>query len=161
MTGKLGSSGFGALERFATTARADFRFAPLNALLLVAIFVLGLAVHLSFYSFGVEAVALALGSALVLAVLLHTAQIWEAVVLPRDGRLPAHLPPTEAAERDTADHRVGSASPVLLPSDCLPMGKGSVVALREVSITQAVGSIPRCAGRGQSGPIRGPADPGQ
>ena len=35
-----------SLERFAASARADFRFAPLNALLLVVIFVAGLAVHL-------------------------------------------------------------------------------------------------------------------
>ena len=58
MTDKLTFPAFGAVERFATTSRADFRFAPLNALLLVAIFVLGLAVHLSVYSFDVEAVAL-------------------------------------------------------------------------------------------------------
>lgn len=81
MTDKLASSGLGALERFATTARADFRFAPLNALILVGIMVLGLAVHLSVHSFSVDAVALALGSALVLAILLHLAQVWEAVVL--------------------------------------------------------------------------------
>ncbi len=81
MTTKLTSPAFGAIERFATTSRADFRFAPLNGLLLVGIFVLGLAVHLSVYSFDVEAVALALGSALALAVLLHIAQVWEAVVI--------------------------------------------------------------------------------
>ena len=81
MTGKLASSGFGALERFATTARADFRFAPLNGLLIVGIFVVGLVVHQSIYSFDVTTVALALGSALVLAVLLRVAQVWEAVVV--------------------------------------------------------------------------------
>ena len=81
MTGKLASSGLGALERFATTARADFRFAPLNGLLLVGIFVLGLVVHQSIYSFDATAVALALGSALLLAVLSHIAQVWEAVVI--------------------------------------------------------------------------------
>ncbi|MFQ5654061.1 MAG: SPFH domain-containing protein [Planctomycetota bacterium] len=70
-----------SLERFAATARADFRFAPLNALLLVAIFVVGLVVHLRLHPFSVQAVALALGSALGLAVLLRLAQIWEAVVI--------------------------------------------------------------------------------
>ena len=73
-------SGF-SLERFATTARADFRFAPLNVLILVAIFVAGLVVHLTLYSFTVEAVALSLGSALCLAVLIRFSQVWEAVVI--------------------------------------------------------------------------------
>jgi len=60
-----------SLEKFATTLRADFRFAPLNTLLLVAIFVIGLVVHLSLYAFTMNAVVLCLGSALVLAVLLR------------------------------------------------------------------------------------------
>lgn len=70
-----------SLEKFATTLRADFRFAPLNALLLVAIFVIGLVVHISVYSFTWQAVVLSLGSALVLAVLLKVCQVWEAVVV--------------------------------------------------------------------------------
>ena len=56
-----------SLERFATTTRADFRFAPFNALLLVGIFVLGLVVHLILHPFSVAAVVLCLGSALALA----------------------------------------------------------------------------------------------
>ena len=78
---KPASSGLGVFERFATTASADFRFAPLNSLLLVGIFVAGLVVHLMVYPFNVEAVALALGSALTLATLLHLAQVWFAVVI--------------------------------------------------------------------------------
>ncbi|UCC73881.1 MAG: slipin family protein [Gemmatimonadota bacterium] len=70
-----------SLERFATTLRADFRFAPLNVLLLVAIYVAGLIVHLSLYPFSVVAVELALGSAVVLAILLRLTQVWEAVVI--------------------------------------------------------------------------------
>ena len=70
-----------SLEKFATTSRADFRFAPLNVLLLVAIFVIGLVVHINYYSFSIEAVLLALGSALALAVLLRLTQVWEAVVV--------------------------------------------------------------------------------
>ena len=70
-----------SLEKFATTLRADFRFAPLNVLLLVAIFVTGLVVHLAVYAFTVEAVVLCLGSALALAVLLRLSQVWEAVVV--------------------------------------------------------------------------------
>jgi len=70
-----------SLEKFATTARADFRFAPLNALLLVAIFVLGLVVHLALHPFSVQAVVLALGSALALAILIRICQVWEWVVI--------------------------------------------------------------------------------
>jgi len=70
-----------SLEKFATTATADFRFAPLNGLLLVAIFVAGMVTHLMIHPFTVQAVALGLGSALVLAVSLRVAQVWEAVVV--------------------------------------------------------------------------------
>ncbi|MGD2217395.1 MAG: slipin family protein [Gemmatimonadales bacterium] len=70
-----------SLERFATTMRADFRFAPLNGLLLVAIFVAGLVAHLNVHEFSVEAVLLALGSALGLVILLRTFQMWEAAVV--------------------------------------------------------------------------------
>jgi regulator of protease activity HflC (stomatin/prohibitin superfamily) len=70
-----------SLERFATTMRADFRFAPLNGLLLVAIFVAGLVAHLNVHPFSVDAVLLALGSALGLVLMLRTFQMWEAVVV--------------------------------------------------------------------------------
>lgn len=70
-----------SFERFATSSRADFRFAPLNVLILVMISVAGLTVHLNVHEFTMEAVALSLGSALSLAVLLRWAQVWEAVVI--------------------------------------------------------------------------------
>ncbi|MGD8699482.1 MAG: slipin family protein [Gemmatimonadales bacterium] len=70
-----------SLERFATSLRADFRFAPINALLLVAIYVAGLIVHLALHPFSVIAVELALGSALLLAILIRLTQVWEAVVI--------------------------------------------------------------------------------
>ena len=66
-----------SLERFAASSRADFRFAPLNAFLMVAIFAVGLGVHLFLYPFTVQAVGLALGSALVMAVLVRLSQVWE------------------------------------------------------------------------------------
>lgn len=69
------------LDKFATSLRADFRFAPLNALILIAIIVAGLAVHLSWYPFTAEAVLLFVGSALVLAVILRMAQVWESVLI--------------------------------------------------------------------------------
>ena len=70
-----------SLEKFATTLRADFRFAPLNGLLLVGIFILGLMVHLTQHAFSVEAVVICLGSALALVCLLRISQVWEAVVV--------------------------------------------------------------------------------
>jgi len=70
-----------SFERFATSSRADFRFAPLNALLLVAIVVAGLVAHLRVHEFSVEAVALSMGSVLGLSIFLRWAQVWEAVVI--------------------------------------------------------------------------------
>jgi regulator of protease activity HflC (stomatin/prohibitin superfamily) len=78
----LGTSKPGlSFEKFSATSRADFRFAPLNNLLLVGIFVAGLVVHLRVYEFSMEAVYLSLGAALGLAVLIRIAQVWEAVLL--------------------------------------------------------------------------------
>jgi regulator of protease activity HflC (stomatin/prohibitin superfamily) len=70
-----------SLEKFSTTARADYRFAPINVLLLVAIYVIGLVVHLALHPFSVQAVTLCLGSALCLALLLRLTQVWEAMLI--------------------------------------------------------------------------------
>jgi regulator of protease activity HflC (stomatin/prohibitin superfamily) len=79
---RLGNSQPGlSFEKFSASSRADFRFAPLNTLLLVGMFVAGLVVHLSVYEFSMEAVYLSLGVALALAVLIRLAQVWEAVVI--------------------------------------------------------------------------------
>jgi len=67
-------------ERFATTLRADFRFAPINVMILVVIFVVGLAVHLSFYDFSLEAVAICMGAAIVFPALLRVFQVWETAI---------------------------------------------------------------------------------
>jgi hypothetical protein len=70
-----------SLDKFATSMRADFRFAPLNVLLLIVFFVIGLVIHLAVNPFNYNAVLLFIGSALVLAACLRIAQIWEAVVI--------------------------------------------------------------------------------
>jgi regulator of protease activity HflC (stomatin/prohibitin superfamily) len=70
-----------SLEKFATTLRADFRFAPLNVLILVAIFVIGLVMHLTLCSFSIEAVLLFLVSALALSGLVRLTQVWESVII--------------------------------------------------------------------------------
>ncbi len=67
--------------RLAASLRADFRFAPLNALFLVGVFVAGLVIHLGTYPFSTTAVLLFMGSALALAVILRLAQVWESVVI--------------------------------------------------------------------------------
>ncbi len=74
-----------SLEKFAAGARADFRFAPLNVLVLVAIFVIGLVVHLMLSLFSISAVLVFLGSALVLASCFRLTQVWEAVVIMATG----------------------------------------------------------------------------
>jgi hypothetical protein len=70
-----------SLDKFATSMRADFRFAPLNVLLLVTFFVIGLVIHLAVHPFSFNAVMLFIGSALALAGCFRVAQVWEAVVI--------------------------------------------------------------------------------
>jgi len=68
-------------EKLVSSIRADFRFASLNALFLIAVFVAGLVLHLSTYPFSTDAVLLFMGSALILAVIVRIAQVWESVVI--------------------------------------------------------------------------------
>ena len=79
--GATGAARSPLVERVAAALRGDFRFAPLNVLLLVALYVAGLVVHLQVFSFSIDAVLLALGSALVLALLLMFLPLWAEVVL--------------------------------------------------------------------------------
>lgn len=68
-------------EKFATTLRADFRFAPINVMILVVIFVIGLVVHLSVHEFSYNAVVICLGSAIVFPLLLRVFQVWETAIV--------------------------------------------------------------------------------
>ncbi|MFH1756289.1 MAG: slipin family protein [Candidatus Latescibacterota bacterium] len=70
-----------SLDKFATSARADYRFAPLNVLILLIVVVIGLMIHLSIYTFNMHAIVFALGSAMVLATLIRIAQVWETVLI--------------------------------------------------------------------------------
>ncbi|MFQ5807381.1 MAG: slipin family protein [Phycisphaerae bacterium] len=70
-----------SLERFATTARADYRFAPFNALLVLAVMLVGLVVHVVLYEFGVAPVVYAIIAGLVLAAMFRMHQVWESVVI--------------------------------------------------------------------------------
>jgi len=66
---------------FPSGSRKDFRFGPLNGLILVALISLGLLVHLRVYAVNADAIVLAIVSALALSVLLAVGQVWEAVIV--------------------------------------------------------------------------------
>ncbi len=68
-------------ERFATTLRADFRFAPLNVMILIGIFLVGLIIHLNTFGFSTLAVGFTLGSAVFFALSLRFLQVWETVLV--------------------------------------------------------------------------------
>ncbi len=76
-----GDTKLGALERFATSFHADFRFGPLNIMILVVLCLLGLVIHLSVFTFRLEVVMTMVGLALVLAIIFRLSQIWEAVLV--------------------------------------------------------------------------------
>lgn len=69
------------LEQFAISFRADFRFAPLNIMILVALCLGGLAAHLVVYPFRLQTVITMVAIALGLAVLFRISQIWESVLV--------------------------------------------------------------------------------
>lgn len=68
-------------EEFSATARADFRFSPLNTFLIVVVMLAGLILHTVVHEFRVDAVVYAIAGALVLAVAFRAAQVWQFVVI--------------------------------------------------------------------------------
>jgi regulator of protease activity HflC (stomatin/prohibitin superfamily) len=74
-------SKLGTLERFAISFMADFRFGPLNILILVILSLIGLIVHLLVYPFQLEVVITMMGAALILAIVFRLSQIWESVLI--------------------------------------------------------------------------------
>jgi regulator of protease activity HflC (stomatin/prohibitin superfamily) len=81
MRKQVGSFSLGALEHFATSFRADFRFGPVNVMALLGICLLALGVHLAVYPFELEVVTTTVAVALTLAGLLRISQIWEVALL--------------------------------------------------------------------------------
>jgi regulator of protease activity HflC (stomatin/prohibitin superfamily) len=81
MSKSLGHSKLGALERFATSFHADFRFGPLNIMILMVLCLVGLMIHLSVFPFRLQVVITMMGIALGLSVLIRLSQIWEAVLV--------------------------------------------------------------------------------
>ena len=76
-----GRFGTEALERFSTSFAADYRFGPLNILLLLLICLGGLGLHLAIHAFAIDVVIDVLAVALSLAFLLRVTQVWESALL--------------------------------------------------------------------------------
>jgi hypothetical protein len=74
-------SKLGTLESFAISFMADFRFGPLNIMILVILNLIGLIVHLLVYPFQLEVVITMVGAALILAIVFRLSQIWESVLI--------------------------------------------------------------------------------
>ncbi|HXY40150.1 MAG TPA: slipin family protein [Vicinamibacteria bacterium] len=74
-------SGANPLERFATTFAGDYRFGPLNILLLLLLCLAGLVVHLALHPFDLPTVIDLLAVALSLAFLMRVTQVWESALL--------------------------------------------------------------------------------
>jgi hypothetical protein len=70
-----------SMENFSISARADYRFAPFNVLLLVVLMLVGLIVHVAWYEFEIVPVVFTIAAALVLAGVFRATQIWEGVVV--------------------------------------------------------------------------------
>jgi regulator of protease activity HflC (stomatin/prohibitin superfamily) len=77
----VGISGAEALERFSVTFAADYRFGPLNILILLLLCLAGLAVHLATHAFSLGVVIDVLAVALTVAFLLRATQVWETALL--------------------------------------------------------------------------------
>jgi regulator of protease activity HflC (stomatin/prohibitin superfamily) len=81
MVKRIGTFKLKALEQFSASFTADFRFGPLNIMILVVICMIGLVVHLGAYPLDLEVVWTMIATALVLAVLFRVSQVWEAVLI--------------------------------------------------------------------------------
>jgi regulator of protease activity HflC (stomatin/prohibitin superfamily) len=80
---KKDASPFGmeALQRFSTTFAADYRFGPLNILLLLLLCLAGLGLHMAVRPFQLGIVIDMLAVALSLAFLMRVTQVWETALL--------------------------------------------------------------------------------
>lgn len=77
----IGSSKLKALEQFATSFQADFRFSPLNIMVLMALCLTGLGLHFCVFPFDLQVVVTIMAAALGLSLFIRIAQIWEAVLV--------------------------------------------------------------------------------
>jgi len=70
-----------SLEKLTTSFAADFRFGPLNIMILLVVCLGGLAAHLAVYPFHLQVVITMVATALALGIFLRLSQVWETVVL--------------------------------------------------------------------------------
>jgi regulator of protease activity HflC (stomatin/prohibitin superfamily) len=77
----MGSSKLKTLEHFATTFQADFRFSPLNIMLLIALCMTGLGLHFYVFPFDFQVVVTIMAVALGLSLVIRITQVWEAVLV--------------------------------------------------------------------------------
>jgi len=81
ITEKLERFGLKGLEQFAVSFRADFRFGPLNIMVLVGLLLAGLVIHNQMHAFDLEVVVTMAAAVLAMSVVFRIAQIWEAVLV--------------------------------------------------------------------------------
>lgn len=77
----IGSSKLKALEQFATSFQADFRFSPLNIMVLMALCLTGLGLHFCVFPFDLQVVITIMAVALGLSLFIRISQVWEAVLV--------------------------------------------------------------------------------
>lgn len=78
---KKPSFAIGELERFATSFSADFRFGPVNIMVLVMVCLAGLMLHQVYYPFRLSTVLTMAGVAVFLSIVFRLAQVWESVLI--------------------------------------------------------------------------------
>jgi regulator of protease activity HflC (stomatin/prohibitin superfamily) len=78
---KLSEIKLDGLERFATRFRADFRFAPLNIMVVVILSMVGMATYFAARGFSLEVVTSMVLAAIGMALLFKCLQVWEAVLV--------------------------------------------------------------------------------
>ena len=69
-----------ALEQFATSFHADFRFSSINILFLIGLCFAGLIIHLCLFSFELSVVITIITVALALSLAIRISQVWEVVL---------------------------------------------------------------------------------
>jgi regulator of protease activity HflC (stomatin/prohibitin superfamily) len=75
------SSKLKALEQFATSFQADFRFSPLNIMLLITLCLIGMGLHFLLFPFNLQVVITTMAVALGLSLFIRITQIWEVVLV--------------------------------------------------------------------------------
>ena len=81
MTTFMQTSKLKALEQFAASFHADFRFTSVNIMVLITLSLAGLILHLCVFPFKLSVVVTIVSVALGLSLVIRITQIWEAVLI--------------------------------------------------------------------------------